>query len=134
VLTLSGATIDTQFVADHLTLLIGSFIGLLVVLSLAFGFGYRTWVRVPVGLHFGEEYPSRRDRAASARRRAFEWLCGQAMACVYFSGVAGTMSGFLSDRVAQLAHWAMAIQVGLLLIAGLLVWAAVNRWRAPFED
>ncbi len=110
------------------------FLGVLAVGGLALGFTYRQVFLVHVCAHFGEEFPSRRDRAATARRRTFEWFCGQAATCLYFSGVANSIGGLLAERSAELSHWAMWIQYALWGIAALLIWAAVRRWREPFEN
>ncbi len=109
-------------------------IGSIIIVSAGFGVAYRIWFRPPVCAHFGEEFPSRRDREATGRRRAFERRCGQAATFLFFSMVAGVARGIVSDLFPELSTIAVAAQIAFLVIAGLFVWAAISRWRAPLED
>ena len=111
--------------------LVALIVGLALV-ALLLGAGYRFFISPVVRFHFGEE--SRRDHEARRRRREFEQRCIQCLGAVYFSGAAGVVRGILSAVGAESVAWLWLVQIGALAIAGLFAWAAVNRWREPFEN
>jgi hypothetical protein len=108
------------------------FFGGIIMGAFVLGITYRFVLMPIICWHFGEE--SRRDCAAIRRRREFQRRCYSALACAFFSGVAGVARGVVSALIPELAEIVLAVQIGLLLLAGLFAWAAVNRWREPFED
>jgi hypothetical protein len=98
------------------------------------GLAYRRWLRPEVCMHFGEEFPYRRDRDAARRRRTFERRCGMAVGFLYFSGMAGFIRGLVSDSLPQISTVGIIAQASLLLAAVLSGWAAFSRWQAPLLD
>ncbi len=103
-----------------------------VIGAAAFGAFYRFVLFPAVRFHFGET--SRQDREARRRRRSFENRCIQALSWFYFSCVAGMMRGVLSVTMPSVERWALIAQLVMLIIAGLFVWAAISRWREPYEN
>lgn len=115
-------------VFNLLTILVGG----IILGSFALGLAYRFLFMPVICGHFGEE--SRRDREAARRRREFERYCYGALACLFFSSIAGVASGALSTLLPELSGIVLAVQITVLAVAGLFAWAAINRWREPFED
>ena len=114
-------------------------ISAVVIVSLATfamltGFAYRIWVRPAVCAHFGEEFPSRRNREAAKRRRSFEWRCGCVLTWFYVSIVAGTVRIIFAEWMPELANLFLAAQIAAVAVAVLFVFAARSRWLDPFED
>jgi hypothetical protein len=114
-----------------MNLLVALIVGL-AALALVVGACYAIFVSPFVRWHFGEE--SRRDYEARRRRKEFERRCAQCLGAIYFSGVAGVMRGALAVLAPDSVAWTWALQIGVLVVAGLFAWAAVNRWREPFEN
>jgi len=110
----------------------GIFLGGIILGAFVLGLAYRFLLMPVICWHFGEE--SRRDREAVRRRREFERRCYGALTCMFFSGVAGVARGIVSVPLPELSGIALAVQIAVLFVAGLFVWAAFNRWREPFED
>ena|SRR5665213_2462230 len=90
---------------------------------------YQFWLRPFVCDHFGEEFPSRRDREATSRRRLFEHRCILVAACLMAAGfIGGAVDAPMFRAIA------LAAQIASLLVAGLSLSGAIARWRSPFEN
>ena len=100
-------------------------------LSVAIGAVYYFWIRPAVCFHFGEEFPSRRDRNATRRRRSFEWRCGRVAVCLF---IAGTINAVAEVGLPISTPILIGSQFAALLVGALFLWAAIARWKAPFED
>ena len=102
-----------------------------VIVSLAAGAAYRFWIQPAVCFHFGEEFRSRRDRDATRRRRSFERHCGRVAVCLF---IAGTINAVAEVGPPLPPLILIGGQIAALLIGALFLWAAIARWREPFED
>jgi hypothetical protein len=111
--------------------LIGILLISVAVGSFALGAVYHFFIRPVVRIQFGEE--SRRDYEAIRRRKEFEHRCLNALGGIYSAGVAGVVRGILLVTMPNIAVWALVAQLGALGVAGLCAWAAIVRWREPFE-
>jgi hypothetical protein len=103
----------------------------LITLTTAASAAYRLWIRPIICDHFGEEFPSRRDRDATERRRSFERNNARVLACVFVASAIGAVAeiiGFISPLVV------VGAQIAVLLVGGLFLWAAIAQWQAPTED
>lgn len=103
----------------------------LISIFLGLGIVYRFVLLPFICLHFGEE--SRRDREAVRRRRQFEGFCRAALFAIAVSMCAGTFRAGLDNLIPELSRTAGVVQLGALLVAALLCWGAINRWRQPFD-
>jgi hypothetical protein len=101
--------------------------------AIVFGAGaaYRAWIRPIICDHFGEEYRARGNGDAKKRRRSFERLCGQIAASLFAAGFIAAIPDF---NVPIPPGVIGASEMVTTLVAGLLCWAAIARWNAPYDS
>jgi hypothetical protein len=120
------------FLAPSMLTQLGTVFVVFMLGAVVIGAFYRFILFPAVCFHFGET--SRYDREARRRRRSFENRCAQALSWLYASTIAGTLCGVLSTAMPSIQVWALAAQIITFVVAGLFAWAAISRWREPYDD